>query len=134
MKTGIIRKIKDKFTGVPSFTEREIRIEHGKNSLEFKTLSDKVARHSFYNINYHCDFLKESFPRKFDLWTVDKMYPYAKDSSNKASPLYVDTPRYSYNYEESLQKQEIFRKLGLRFIILYEKTTFEDAMTQLGEF
>jgi len=91
---AVVRKRRDDSLHGPTFTEREIKLEHGKSTLEFKSLADKVARHSFFNVNYHCECLKAEFPINFNLWYVTRMYPYAVDAKGEINPLYVDMPTH----------------------------------------
>jgi len=63
----------------------------------------------FY-INHHVCELQEAFPYNNNLWTVDRYYPALK--------LYIDTPRFPFEFEDSATKRGVMEKLGLKYEVL----------------
>lgn len=133
----VIRRKVDETTHVPVMStasiENDMKLSHAKPAHEFESLSDKIARHKFFNRNWISYDLKAEFPRDHRLWHVDKMYPYATDFAGKHKPLLVDEVRTEEDHRECLRKKAVLERHGYRYVILENDTSYEDALIQLGE-
>lgn len=85
------------------------------------TSAELLAGDRFCKINFYPDGLKEAFPNRVEMWSVDKMYPYAKPN-----PLYVDEPHTKEDVEKCMKKVPLMKELGYRYVIL------KDGVEQIG--
>lgn len=133
----VIRRRVDSTTSVPVVStasiENEMKLSHATPAHAFESLSDKIARHRFFNRNWISYDLKAEFPHAPRLWHVDKMYPYATDFAGKHRPLLVDEVRTEEDFSECERKKKVLESHGYRYVILENDTSYEDALIQLGE-
>lgn len=94
----------------------------------FRTMAEEIAEHRLYNVNYHLDVLKQEYPNKHTMWSVDRFFPY----SNKGK-LAVDEPIYDPDIQESKAKQKTLASHGIRMLVITPGMTITDAYAQLAE-
>lgn len=97
------------------------------SKIPLATLSDRVAEDNFYYLKHYFPGGLNEFRDFPNLRMVKKFYPYAK-----GGPLYVDEPVFEFQKEECRRKKDVMKKLGLRYIVLEDGMSKEDALSQLG--
>jgi hypothetical protein len=94
----------------------------------FRTMAEEIAGHRLYSVNYHVDVLQKEYPNKFQMWSVDRWFPYSKNGK-----LAVDEPMYDPDIQESKAKQKTLAAHGIRMLIITPGMTLNDAYEQLAE-
>lgn len=95
-----------------------------------KTVPEKIARHRFYYRNHHIGALKDAFPGRPHMWTVDLYFPHGEDG-----PFYFEEASKSRpsDLEEAKAKAAVLRKIGLRCLVVTPDDTEETIRVQLIE-
>ena len=103
-----------------------IDVKKSSDDPKWRSLAERVAHHRLYERNKHVGMLKEAHPNRPHLWTIDLYFPYAQGGA-----LFIDEPALPPDVKESEMKVETLRKMGIRFLIIKPKMTYEDCMTEL---
>ena len=96
---------------------------------QFRSLAERVARDSFCYKNYLCVSAQNAKPDDRLYWYVDRFYPYAHGGT-----LFIDEPIRQHEIEDCKKKAELFKELGLRYLILWPNIVENDIYNQIGEF
>ena len=112
----------------PSKPTEWVEVKQSSDDPKWRSLAERIAFHRLYERNKHVGFLKEAHPTRPYLWTVDLYFPYAK-----GGPLWIDEPCLSPDVIDSEERKKVMEKMGLRFLIVKPKMTYEDCMTELLE-
>lgn len=99
-----------------------------EKSRTLGTLSEKIAGDKFHYRNWYFEGGKEKFPFQPDMWFVDKCYPMAKGGM-----LLIDEPTRPDEEAKAKIKGQHLKSLGLRFVVIRQKMTLEEAEIALEE-
>lgn len=115
--------------------KRDVFIEDGaKQTKDFKTLAEQIAKSSIFHRNYYVPELRERFRYIDRMKRIDKVFPYAKLSEGKETVmLFVDEPKTPQDVEVCAVKAKHLRALGYAYVYIEADTTIYDALQQLGE-
>lgn len=114
--------------------ERPIQ-ELVKQTQEFKTLAETVAKSSTYIRNWYHDELRQRYKHYDRMKRFDKFFPFARLGDDlTTTALYVDEPMNEPEADMCYSKSAIMKELGLNYVILEKDSTLFDALNQLGVF
>ena len=97
-------------------TAQERRIQKSiakKASRRFSNLADMIAEDDFYMKNFPIPKGKEMFPAEFRMQYSDLFYPYSP-----GGPLYVDTPKTTFDIVLCEKKLPVMKAKGLRYTFI----------------
>lgn len=126
MKSKIITHKGDSHAKLEGNREMRTMREIYRNK-EFTTIDQKISLDKTIEINVPIRELKERLGKdNADLFHIEKVYPFARGGK-----LYVDSPNFPEEIEICEKKRPIMRELGLRYIILKQGMSEEDARSQI---
>lgn len=108
--------------------------ERNKNTQDFKTLPEQIAKSKIYHKNYYVPELREKYKNFDRMKRIDFVFPYARiKSGDQTVSLFIDVCKTEQEVEVCAIKSKILKKLGYFYCFLEHDSTLYDALAQLGE-